>query len=62
MFQLMEDGVGLTNGPSALLFVEKEPRPGPEPATTLPQITVELLVRDKARILNTAILLNAQVK
>ena len=48
IFQLMVDGVTLRIGQSAQLLVEEEPRLGPEPALTLPLLTVELFARDQA--------------
>ena len=58
--QLMVDGVSLMIGPSALLLVEEEPRPGPEPAPDLH--TVEQTVLEKAVRLKSAILTTVQVK
>ena len=49
------------SGQSALKLVEEERRIGPELATTLHLLTVEMTVRKKALKLRTAILRNVQV-
>ena len=61
MIQLMEDGVSLTTGLSALLLAEQELRPRPEPAQALLVLTVELTAKEKAQRLKTAILRSVQV-
>ena len=61
LLQLMVHGVVLVTGQSALLNVEEEPRPGPEPAPILPLPTVELIVRDKALRQRIAIPMTVQV-
>ena len=49
------------SGHIALLLVVEEPRPGPEPATTLLQPTVDYIVRENAVRLKTVILRTVQV-
>ena len=49
-------------GQSALLLVEEESRPEPEPVPTLHQLTLELTVRDKTVRLKTAILTTVLVE
>ena len=51
----------LETGQNALLIVEKAPRPEQEPALTLPQLTVVLIVSVKAKKIRTAIFRHAQV-
>ena len=55
MFQLTVDGVNLEIGRNALLLVEEELRLGQEPVLTLPLLSVETTVREKALKLKTAI-------
>ena len=58
MFQLMVDGLFLETGQCALLLAEEEPRVEPEPALTLPLLTVELSVKGKKQSHKTATLMS----
>ena len=58
----MADGANFLTGQSALIIVEAEPRPGPEPALALHLLTVELTVRGMAQRRRNAILRTVKVK
>ena len=61
--QLMVSGVISKTGRSALLcFVEEEPGLEPEPALTLPLLTVELTVWDKVLRYRSATFVLVRVK
>ena len=58
----MVDGVALGTGQSAQLLVEEELKLEPEPAAILHLRTEELIAKEKAQRLKTAILINAWVR